>query len=457
MVLSVHSIKALCAMLFVALLCACNPQAKLVKQAHVQSEAGQYDEAAKLYYNILLNDQKNKDAKAGLKLNGQKVLADKFAKFSKQVIEGRIDEALRTYYYAQGFANNTAKVGVMLDWPHEYDEVYEDIKQEYTQQQYDVAIEYIKARKYEQAEKVFEQIAVYDSSYKNVSVLRLNTVLEPLYNQGLEQYKAGKYKDAYYTFKKVAQIDDQYKDALKLRNQAQTQATQLVGVFPVYYQASAKNFEGNTFNLSIKVADELSKLQGAYVKIANAKNLHKELENRGFVNINKAELAVEAGKSNNLSYVLLIEMDSFGYVKSPLQTYQRDAYESVTENILNPYTRTYSSISKFKKVQYTDKSEGQFLYMRVHYRLIDVKTGYVLYSNTLVEQRNDELHIASYNGNAANLYPSLPEGNYLPHVSEEWRSMFSNPRKQLLPTSGLYQAAIEKLSNQIVKEVKGLL
>ncbi|MES2689892.1 MAG: hypothetical protein V4658_05780, partial [Bacteroidota bacterium] len=378
-----------------------------MKQANVQSNAGMYEDAANLYYNILLADNKDKEARAGLQLNGQKVLAAKFAKFSKQVIEGRIEEALATYHYAQGYLQNSAKVGVVLDWPHEYDEVYQDIRQEYTQSQYDVAIELIKNRKYEQAEKVFERIAIYDTTYKNVSVLRLNTVLEPLYNIGLQQYKAGQFKEAYYSFNKVTQIDDQYKDAVKLRNQSQQQATLLVGVLPVYYYPAAKEFQGNYYDISNKVADALSKQQGAYVRIANTTALYKDLINRGFININSTQKAIEAGKNNNLAYVLLIEMDSFGYKKSKPQVYEREAYEAVTENILNPYTQTYSSISKFKKATYTDKSEGQQLLIKVKYQLIHVGSATVIYSDTISLVKNDELHAATFNGNPANLYPNL--------------------------------------------------
>jgi tetratricopeptide (TPR) repeat protein len=436
------------------LLVACNPQNKLMKQARTHSDAGMYEDAANLYYNILLDNSKNRDAKAGLQANGQKVLADKFAKFSKLVIDGQIAEALKVYSYAQGYARNAAKVGVQLDWPHEYDEVYEDIKQEHIQTQYDLAINLIGNRKYEQAEKVFEQIAVYDSSYKNVSVLRLNTVLEPLYNKALKQYKAGQFKDAYYSFNRVTQIDDQYKDALKLRNLSQQQATQLVGILPVYYKNQGKEFERYNYNIAVKVANVLSGQQGAYVRVANAGALHKDLENRGFININSTEAAIEAGKNTNMAYVALVSIDTFGYNKSKPQVYERDAYEAVTENILNPYTQTYSSISKFKKAVYTDKTEGQHLLIAVTYKLINVRNASVILTDTIVVHKHDELHAATYNGNPANLYPALPEGNYLPHVPEEWRERFVNPRKNLVPLNAFIEMAADEITEKIARKIR---
>lgn len=439
---------------FWMLAAACSPQGKLRRQAFAQSSAGMYEDAANIYYNLLLKDPKDKEAKAGLQLNGQKVLGEKFARFSKQVIEGRIDEALRTYHYALGYAQNAAKVGAPLEWPDEFGEVYLDIRNEYTQTQYDLAIDLIHHRKYEQAEKVFERIAQYDSSYRNVSVLRLNTVLEPLYNKGLQQYQAGQFKEAYYSFNRITRIDDQYRDAVKMRNLSQQQATRLVGILPVYYHPAARAFQDNHYSLATRLADELSREQGAYVRIASTSALHKDLENRGFVELNSVEKAIEAGKSTGMSYVVLIEMDSFVYRKSKPEVNEREAYEAVTESILNPYTKTYSSVSKFKRATYTDKSEGQYLAIKITYSLIEVQSGRVLHTDEARVIRNDEIHAAVYNGNPANLYPTLPEGNYLPHVSFEWRQRFSNPRKELIPLPLFINASVDELSARMVQAIR---
>ncbi len=430
---------------------ACNPQSKLLKQARIQSSNGMYQDAANLYYNILLSDSKNKEAKAELKNNGQKVIADKFAKFSKLVIDDRIEEALKTYKYAYDYTQNTAKVGVVLEWPSEYDEVYNDIKIEYTQTQYDVAVNLMQNRKYDAAEKVFERIALFDSSYKDVSVLRLNTVLEPLYQQATTQYNAKQYKDAYYAFNKITQIDNQYKDVVKMRGLALQQATLIVGVLPMLINAKISYA---TPNIADAVADLISTQQDKYVKIANVQALHRDLTNRGFDNIKTRTQAIEAGKSLNLGYVVLITLDTFEYKKMPAQVSVREGYEAFTENILNPYTQTYSSISKFKKVTYTDNNEGQFLRMFFKVELIEVSNGNILLNEPILIVKNDELHAAKFSGNPKNLYPNLPDGNYLPQVSREWREMFFNPRKNLLPVSDLLQQGFNEAANKMAAQIQ---
>lgn len=427
-------------------LISCSPQNKLLKQARIQNHAGMHEEAANLYYNVLLTDAKNKEAKQGLLQNAQLVINDKFAKFSKQVIDGNIEDALKTYQFAQGYFKNADKVGVVLSWPNEYEEVHADILREYTDKQFDLAVSLMQNRKYETAEKVFERMATFDTSFKNVSVLRLHTVLDPLYNKALDAYQKGDYKDAYFLFNKIVGIDDGYKDALKLRNQAQQQATSVVGVLPI----GGQTFNGLDFSdLSFEIADKLSQQQGAYVKIADVKALQREIDNRGFSGFKTMEQAIDAAKNLNLGYAVIVWFDSVSYTKSKPDIYIRDAYESVTENILNPYTNTYSSISRFKKATYTDKTEAQQLSTKVRVVLLQVKTQQILLSEVIGLNKNDELHAAIYKGNSANLYPNLPDGNYLPHVSQEWRNMFTNPRKNLIPLPVLSQSVVDELAEKM--------
>lgn len=439
-------VKIIAVAVLLGLITACNPQTKLFKQARIQSNNGMYEDAANLYYNILLTDSKNKLARAELKNNAQKVIADKFAKFSKLVIEDMIEEALKTYKHAKEYTQNAAKVGVVLEWPHEYDEVYNDIKNEYTQQQYDIAVSLIQNRKYEAAEKVFGRIALYDSSYKDVSVLRLNTVLEPLYAKATEQYNNKQFKEAYYAFNKIVQIDDQYKDAQKMRALSIQQATSIVGVLPLQLNT---NTHYNITSIADALADLIGQQQGGYVKIANVQALHRDLESRGFDGFKTTAQAAEAGKSLNLGYVILLQLDTFEYVKQAKQTVVREGYEAFTESILNPYTKTYSSISKFKKATYTDNTEGQQVYMVLKVALIQVNTGDVLLNEVITVFRKDELHAAKFNGNPNNLYPNLPEGNYLPQVSREWRDMFFNPRKNLLPVNDLINQAVYEATSKM--------
>lgn len=420
---------ALMAILF-SILISCSSQKKILTKAAKFTEQGNYDEAANLYYNILLQDAENKEAKNGLQAIVQIILNEKFAKFSKFVIEGNIEDALQTYHYAKGYTQNAEKVGVSAKWPDEYDEVFADVLKEYTDKQFDLAVNLMTNKKYEAAEKVFERIARFDSSFKDVSVLRLNTVLEPIYKQAIAAFNQKEFKNAYFLFSKIVSLDNTYKDAANFQKLSLQQATVIIGVLPAGGENVAKfNFE----NLSNVIADGLAQQEGAYIKIADAVSLKKELSNRGFSAFTNSQQAIEAASNTNLTYAIIPWVDSLNYNKTAPTNVQMEAYEEVIERILNPYTNTYSSISRFKKVSYTDKSETQQITGRLNLVLYHVKNKVILKTETIPFAKTDELHIASYNGNSANLYPALPDENFTPHVSQEWRNRFVNPRKNLLP------------------------
>jgi hypothetical protein len=276
--------------------------------------------------------------------------------------------------------------------------------------------------------------------------LRLNTVLEPLYAKATEQYNNKQFKEAYYAFNKIVQIDDQYKDAQKMRTLSIQQATSIVGVLPLQLNT---NTLYNITSIADALADLIGQQQGGYLKIANVQALHRDLESRGFNGFKNTAQAAEAGKSLDLGYVVLLQLDTFEYVKQIKQTFIREGYEAFTESILNPYTKTYSSISKFKKATYTDNTEGQQVYMVLKVALIQVNTGNVLLNEVVTVFKKDELHAAKFNGNPNNLYPNLPEGNYLPQVSREWRDMFFNPRKNLLSVNDLINQAVYEATSKM--------
>ncbi|TAE84368.1 MAG: hypothetical protein EAY81_07720, partial [Bacteroidetes bacterium] len=131
----------------------------------------------------------------------------------------------------------------------------------------------------------------------------------------------------------------------------------------------------------------------------------------------------------------------------------REAYEAVTENILNPYTQTYQSISKFKKTTYIDNTESQQVFIKVYYQVIQVSTGEVIAQNEVMVNKLDELHQAVFSGNPSNLFPTLPEGNYLPQVPEEWRNMFANNKRKLQDQQEFIQHGLKELASKLANEL----
>jgi tetratricopeptide (TPR) repeat protein len=433
------------------LLMGCNPSAKLVKQGDARREAGYDEDASTYYYNALLRKPGNQKAKDGLAISAQKVLNDKFVNFNKLVVDNNIEDAMKAYKNAENYARTSNSVGVPLVWPHEYDEVYIDIRAEYISKLYDETLLQMKEKKYEGAEQTFERIAVLDSSYRGITVLRLNTVLEPLYAHGLMEMDQGKYKQAYQTFSKIVQQDDTYKDAVALKEEANQKATTVIGVLPVYVTPNQVLMTQQS--VSKIITDKLMQKTFAYIKVQSYDAIEQTLQNRGWTSIPDKDKAIEAGKSLGLKYVVWIEVQKADYKELPLTTEQKNAYEAFSENILNPYTGTYSAITKFRKVSYEDTYEMHELSITLTYKLIATADGKEILGEEKVFVQKDEAHQLVYSGNINNLYEELPVGNYLPPINQSWRDLFTNIKREPLNQEQLTNESTREVSRQISQAV----
>jgi tetratricopeptide (TPR) repeat protein len=433
------------------LLMACNPVSKLVKQGDAKREIGNHDEASTYYYNALLRKPANQAAKDGLAISAQKVLDGKFVNFNRLVVENNIDEAMKAYKNADGYAKTSVSVGVPLVWPHEYDEVYADIRAEYISKLYDEALLQMKEKKYEAAEQNFERIAGLDTSYRGITVLRLNTVLEPLYVHGVAQMQQGKYKQAYQTFSKIVAQDEAYKDALELKEESNQKATTTIGVLPVFISPSQELAAQPS--LAKLINDRMMQKTFAYVKVQPYDLVQQTLEIRGWTTLSDRDKAIEAGKTLGLKYVLWLNIKRCTYVEVPLRTEQKGAYEAFSENILNPYTGTYSAITKFRKVNYDDTYERHSFTALVQFQLISVADGKEVLGDEKEVTQKDEVHQLVFTGNINNLYEELPVGNYLPPANQAWRDLFTNVKRTPLNREQLSGETVHVISRQIAQSV----
>ena len=435
---------------FCLIVAACNPARELIKTGNTFESQGNHDDATDYYFNALLKSPKNKEALDGLKKSAQPVLNDKFTLFSKYVLENKIEDAVKQYKSAEKYFNTAGNVGVKLDWPTEYDEVYSDVRDEYALGLYDNALRLFKDKKFDAAEHQFEQIAVYDSSFKDATILRLNTVLDPLYQRGLRQISRGQFKDANISFDRILEIDDHYKDSERQRDIAKENATISLAVFPVVNKVG--KVEDGIF-LNEFISEKLKKNKNPYIRISKPEEFSKSLETRGWLDISDPIKAAEAAKNFGYRYVLLTQIIIDEEKNTPYSKVVKNAYEAFTESILNPITNTYNYISKLKKTTYEDSFEARKLRIKISYQFVSTADGKVLFSDEIEQEKIDEQHLLSFNGNINNLYDRLPEGSFLPPPNEAWRQQFTMVKRKLLSKDELNKEISEQLSQTIASTI----
>jgi len=433
-------------------LVACDATKPFMHQAQIDMQDKNYNEAANNYYNTLLIKPGNIEAKQGLKSSTQFVLDGKFEKFSQLVIENNVPDAVKQYQYNQKYYNRVKSVGVDINWPSMYNEVYEDIKDEYISKLHYSSLELINEKKYEKAEEKFAQIAELDSTYKEVTVVRMSTVLEPLYQRGLRMMKNKNYKEAYFSFEKVLEYDAKYKDSKSLKADALAKATITIGVLPMGNQTKLDKEESQLYS---QLVTKIQQITNPFIKVLDKSGIEnrlkeKQLELAAFLN---PATAIETAEVIGLKYLLFSSLDYAQVENFNPSNQTKVAYEAINENVQKGRNGAYQFVTRFKKVNFTETYQMRRVAYKVNYRLANILTLETEITDSVEIEQKDEQTIGKYEGEFQNLYPFLPAGDFMPETPTAWRNQFTETKRNLLSISILSancsQAIIERMVSDI--------
>jgi len=431
---------------------ACDATKPFMHQAQIDMQDKNYNEAANNYYNILLLKPGNTEAKQGLKSSAQFVLDGKFEKFSQLVIENKVPDAVKQYQYNQKYYNRVKSVGAEINWPSMYNEVYEDIKDEYIAKIHYNSLELINQKKYEKAEEQFTQLAELDSTYKEVTVVRMSTVLEPLYQRGLRMMKNQNYKEAYFSFEKVLEYDAKYKDSKILKADALDKATITIGLLPMGNQTKLDKEESQLYS---QLLTKIQQITNPFIKVLDKSDIEnrlkeKQLELASFLN---PATAIKTAEVIGLKYLLFSSLDNAQLDNFNPSNETKVAYEAINENVQKGSNGAYQFVTRFKKVNYMETYQMRRVAYKVNYRLANILTLETETADSVEIEQKDEQTIGKYDGDFQNLYPFLPAGNFMPETPNVWRNQFTETKRNLLSISILStncsQAVIERIVSDI--------
>ncbi len=430
----------------------CDATKPLMRQAQIDMLDKNYNEAANNYYNTLLLKTGHTEAKQGLKTSAQFVLDGKFEKFSQLVIENNVPDAVKQYQYNQKYYNRVKSVGVDIKWPTMYNEVYEDIKDEYITKLHYSSLELINQKKYEKAEEQFTQIADLDSSYKEVTVVRMSTVLEPLYQRGLRMMKNKNYKEAYFSFEKVLEYDAKYKDCKTLKADALDKATITVGVLPMGNQTKLDKEESQLYS---QLANKIQQIPNPFIKVLDKSGIEsrlkdKQLELSAFLN---PATAIKTAEALGLKYLLFSSLDYAQVDNINPSNEVKVAYEAINENVQKGRNGAYQFVTRFKKVNYTETYQMRKVAYKINYRLANILTLETEIADSVEMEQKDEQTVGKYEGDFQNLYPYLPAGDFMPETPNAWRNQFTETKRNLLSIAVLSTNCNQVIIERIVSDI----
>jgi tetratricopeptide (TPR) repeat protein len=366
-------------------------------------------------------------------------------------MENNNELALRQYAYNKDYYDKLKNIDIKLNWLAYFDPLYQEIKQEFISKQYEIGLSQMNENKFDKAEFTFSKILEFDSSYKNVSVLRLQSVLEPLYNQGLKYIETENYKVAYKIFKQVSTFDVKYKNTLQMLNYSLQKAS-----LPIAVVLVSKKVYPNAEDLSFYqvLSQEIGKSKNPFLKIIDKNNLDKLVKEQefGIAGIINAETATKVGNIIGAKYFLLIDVSEVKFDELKPTTTLEPAYLSVSQRVEAPNGEAQSVI-KFKKVEYSETKKYRKIELRIAYQLVSVQTGQIVSEEGFYTEQFDIHVFARYNGNLDNLYPSLPAGNFMPNIPTDWKEKFFELNRELQSNQTLANKAYEEICLKIMNDI----
>ncbi len=446
-----------CAML---LMVACTGSKPMAKKAAKLDAAGLYAEAADMYLQSVQRNNRNVEAKIGLKKTGQQLLNDKLGSFFRAFSTGdNKEEAVNAYLSAKAYADRVGQMGVVLDVPSSYVNDFNEVKGKYLVDLYTQGQELMAKQDFKGAEVVFAKIGALEPGYKDSGSLQNIAYLEPLYRSGKDALDAKQYRKAYQDLLKVTTKDASYKDAAALRNSAVEKGRYSIAVLP---------FSGSKKDLAARVqayaTTALTEISDPFIKVVDRENIQRILDEQrlGMTGVVDEASAVNAGKLIGAQAVLMGTLIDYREETGQLKRSTKDGFASYQVKQPNPEVPGQMMIvTKYKPVKYTEYFQENKVVASYSYKLVSMETGEVLLSKVVDQEKKDHTYYANYDGERNTLFPAR---NGLVETANGARQELQgllNANREVKPVSSLsnelFRNSVNGMASAIQQELSAKL
>lgn len=390
-------------------LSACNGSKGLAKKGAQLQQAGLYSDAADFFYNSLLKNNKNVDARIGLSSAGQQVLNDKLSEFSRAKAVGDNKKAVYTYLDATAYREKVQRLGISLTAPDYFVSDFNESKSAYLKTLYNRGNDLMAEKSFDEASAVFNELTRLEPNYKDVNELKSVSQNEPIYLAATSLFDRNEYRKAYYEFDAIYKSDANYKDVAILRSECLDKGQYPVAVVPFENTTRVRGIETK---VQAFVLTDLSAIRDPFLKIIERDNMdvilrEQRLNLSGMVN---EQTAAEVGNLLGAKAILTGTVLSYYSKPGKFTAREIDAYESYQVKRYNKAEDRNYYETKYKSVKYTEYFNTNEVSISFQYKAISLETGEVLFSKVVNKNLDSQVYYAVYPGEITNLYPSGKDG-----------------------------------------------
>lgn len=390
-------------------LAGCTGSKGLAKRGMQLEDAGMYTDAANFYFNALMRNNNNVEARIGLTNTSRKVLNDKLDTFSRHKAMDEHKDALNAYLDAIGYKERVARLGISHDIAAHYEEDFEYSKSIVLHELYEKGTSLMAEKRFDEAKAVFQEITKIEPGYEDVVTLKGIAKNEPLYQSAMIHFDNRDFRKAYYELDKIYQNDESYRDVAVLREECLNLGKYPVALAPFENASGARDIEKRVYAFFVTA---LAQIEDPFLRIVERDNMDAILNEQrlSLSGIIDERTATQVG--NLLGAKALINATVLSYSSKPgrVQRTAKDGYESYTVRLFNNETQQHYNEVRYKPVKYTEYYNRNEVRMSVQYTAISLESGEVLFSRIVDRTEEDQMYYAAYDGEVNNLLPAGPNG-----------------------------------------------
>lgn len=409
-------------LLIVVMMMGCSGSKSLAKKGNQLEQAGLHTDAANFYYQSLLKNSNNIKARIGLNTTGPYVLSSKLSEFTRARANNDDRSAVYAYLDAHSYYQKLKRIGVNLSWPDYHDSDYENVKLNYVEALYSMGNDFMVERRFEDAEKIFDEIIKLEPQYKNVNDLRDISRDEPIYIYATSLFDMQKYRKAYYQFDLIYKNNPHYKDVAILRNECLNKGQYPVAIIPFDNLSRYRNIEKSVQAIALR---SLTSTGDPFLKIIDRANLDVILREQK-LNLGSNINAQTAGNVGNLlGAKAMITGSVLTYIPvtgKPIWA-TRKGFEEIKTKVRDKETGLTSIETTYKPVEYFEHFNKNEVKISFLYKIISLETGEILVSEVVEHKLISEVHYAVYAGEITQLYPA--DGNGIITSAAEKRNLLN--------------------------------
>lgn len=411
------------------LLVGCASQ-RYAKQAFKNEQAGLFEDAAELYLKSFNAKKNNIDAKLGAKKNAQISLDQKLSRFHKAYIDGDSNKGVSLFLDAKKYYNRFTSAGISLDFPEEYEEEFNDVKQVHLAEKYRQGLQLFNEEKFYDSEQFFNAIRALDSNYKDVNQLWKVAHYEPLYRQAKTLLSNRSFRKSHELFSKITNEIGQYKEANQFMQDAFDAAVLPISVGDFAY-SSQPYFSSK---LRSAIIGSLLNSNNKFLKIIDNSSLNQTGSSLNAKAILSAQVLRIYGRQGNLS-------------RQIVRAYYKDAKEVVKDGLK-------TTLVDYTKIEYAEFSQTNTVSCVFKYQLVSSETGEILVSDEISITNDDFIRFAEFGGDYANIVPGFWKSKIEISPEDFIRDNYTdinNLRKIFKAKTAI--KTIDALENEIVSEI----